>query len=130
MIHRRFMYQLVADAKDGDNEAFRHAIHIDRTVMQLPYFQQRILEAQFSNDEDFLEKVATSTRTCIAKSRIKYRTLTLTFYMLDKLRMLDLPREVLIKICDRIGVTNVEQGVTDVESFYTQLKTYKTMSRK
>ena len=129
MIHGRSMCQLVSDAKNGDDEAFRQAVHIDRTVLQLPYFQQRLLKSQFSNDEVFLNKLASSIRTPILKSKIKYRTLMLTFAMLDDQNMLGLPHEKLLDICEEIGVTGGEHGINDVDKLRKRLHEYRKQSR-
>ncbi len=129
MVHGRSMCQLVTDAKNGNDEAFRQAVHIDRTVLQLPYFQQRLLKSQFSNDEVFLNKLASSIRTPILKSKIKYRTLMLAFAMLDDQNMLDLPHEKLLDVCEEIGVTGDEHGINDVDKLRKRLHEYRKQAR-
>jgi len=130
MIHRRTMCQLVAIAENGDDEAFRQAVHIDRTVLQLPYFQKRLLRAQFSNDGAFLNKLAASLRTPILQSKIRYRTLMLAFAMLDDANILDdLTHEQLFDICEEIGIAGEEHGLSDVGYLSKRLKEYRTASR-
>ena len=126
MIHRRSMCELVNDAKNGDNEAFCLAVQIDRTVLQLPYFQKRLLKSQFSNDAEFLNKLASRLRTPISQSKIRYRTLILTFAMLDDMDILDsLTLEELLNVCDKIGVTGKEHGIDDVDKLRKRLHEYR-----
>lgn len=126
MVHRRSMCKLVADAKNGDDEAFCLAVQIDRTVLQLPYFQQRLLKSQFSNHAVFLNKLASRLRTPISQSKIRYRTLILTFAMLDDMDILDtLSLEELLDICEEIGVTGKENGIDDVDKLRKRLHEYK-----
>lgn len=126
MIHRRSMCQLISDVKNGDDEAFCLAVQIDRTVLQLPYFQQRLLKSQFSDDAKFLDKLASRIRTPILQSKIRYRTLTLIFAVLDNMNMLDsFPHEKLLDICEEIGVTGGENGIDDVAKLRYQLHNYR-----
>jgi hypothetical protein len=74
MVHGRTMCQLVADAITGDDDAYRRAVQIDRTVLYLPYFQDRMFKAQFSDDAIFLKKVGDSLKRPILSSKIRYRT--------------------------------------------------------
>lgn len=113
MVHARSMCRLIANAKDGDEIAFCQAVHIDRTVLQLPFFQNRLLKSQFSNDEKFLNMLAMQLKKPILKSNYKYRTLMLTLAMLDDQNMLDRPLEDLLDICSEIGVTHTKHGVID-----------------
>jgi len=83
MVHGRTICQLVADALGGDDDAYRRAVQIDRTVHSLPYFQDRLLKAQFSNDAHFLKTVGDSLKRPILSSKIRYRTLCLTFAILE-----------------------------------------------
>lgn len=130
MIHRRSMCQLISDAKDGDDEAFCLAVQIDRTVLQLPYFQQRLLKSQFSDDAKFLDKLASRIHTPILQSKIRYRTLILIFALLENIDVLDiLPHEILLNICEKIGVTGGENGIDDVDKLRKRLYEYKKITR-
>jgi hypothetical protein len=131
MIHRRSMCQLIVDAKDGDDNALCLAVQIDRTVLQIPYFQKRLLKAQFSNDASFLDKLAYRIKTPVLQSKIKYRTLLLTFAILDDMRILDdfKPTE-LFKICKKIGVIGKDSILDDVDKFNKQLIEYKKIAMK
>lgn len=130
MVHGRTMCQLITDAKDGDDEAFCLAVQIDRTILQLPCFQQRLLKSQFSNDAIFLNKLASRIRTPILQSKIRYRTLMLAFAMLDEAEVLDgLSHEKLLDICEEIGVTGKENGIDDVDKLRKRLYEYSRITR-
>lgn len=46
MIQGKSMRQLVKEASNGIDASYHQAVQIDRTVLFLPYFQQRLLRAQ------------------------------------------------------------------------------------
>jgi len=52
MVHGRSMCQLVTDAKNGDDNAYRCAVQIDRSVLRLEYFQDRLMRAKEFGIED------------------------------------------------------------------------------
>ena len=54
MLHGYTMCTLITMAKNGDDSAFCKAVHIDRTVLNLPYFKWRILKAQFGKDQNYI----------------------------------------------------------------------------
>jgi len=125
MIHGRTMCQLVADAISGDDDAYRRAVQIDRTVLYLPYFQDRMYKAQFSNDGPFLKSVGDSLKRPIISSKIRYRTLRLTFAILQDEGLLGLPREQLLDICQEVGVYGKAYGVEDVDHLKKRLRDYR-----
>jgi len=130
MIHGRSMCQLITDAKSGDDAAFCLAVQIDRTVLQLPYFQKRLLKSQFSDDEEFLKKLASRIQTPILQSKIRYRTLMFTFAVLDIANFLDkLSHEKLLNICVEIKVTGGDSGIDDVDKLGKRLQEYKKITR-
>jgi hypothetical protein len=128
MIHGRSMCQLIIDAKDGNDKALCLAVQIDRTVLQIPYFRKRLLKAQFSNDADFLDKLSYRIKTPVLKSKMKYRTLFLTFALLDDANILHkLRHEDLLDLCVKIGVTGGKDSDFnfDVNKLKSRLKDYK-----
>lgn len=125
MCHGRSICQLVTDAMSGDDIAFYNAVHIDRTVLFLPYFQQRITRAQLSREETFLRDLSYRLKTPILKSRIKHRKLWITFAMLDDEGLLVLPHDQLLDICEQIGVYGKEYGVEDVGHLRKRLADYR-----
>lgn len=126
MIHGRTMCQLVEDAKNGDDNAYRCAVQIDRSVFRLEYFQDRLLRAQFTGDQDFLDKLSYRLKAPIIQSKIRYKTLMLTFAILEDDGLLSrLPHNELLDICEQVGVYGKEYGVEDVGHLRKRLKDYR-----
>ena len=107
------------------DEAYRQAVQIDRTVLFLPYFQDRMIKAQLGNDGPFIKSVGDSLKRPILSSKIKYRTLRLTFAILQDEGLLDLPREQLLNICEEVGVYGKSYGVEDVDHLKKRLRDYR-----
>lgn len=130
MVHGRSMCQLVADAKQGDDNAFRCAVQIDRSVLRLDYFQDRLLRAQFSGDQDFLDKLSYRIKAPILQTKIKYKTLLLTFVMLEEEGLLsELSHDELLDICQEIGVYGKDFGVEDVDHLRKRLRYFRKHQR-
>jgi hypothetical protein len=125
MIHGESLCKLVTKAKNGDDQAFCKAIQIDRTILFLPFAKERLIKAQLSNDGQFLEKLALKLKSPILGKKIKYRTLWLTFALLDDEGFLTLPHEDLLDICQQIGVYGKEFGIEDVGHMRKRLADYK-----
>ncbi|WP_026601368.1 hypothetical protein [Methylomonas sp. 11b] len=130
MVHGRSMCQLVADAKNGDDTAYRCAVQIDRSVLRLDYFQGRLLRAQFSGDQDFLDKLSYRIKAPILQAKIKYKTLLLTFAILEDDGFLTtLSHDELLNICEEVGVYGKDFGVEDVGHLRKRLSDYRKLQR-
>lgn len=130
MIHGRTMCQLVSDAKKGDDNAFRCAVQIDRSVLRLEYFQDRLLRAQFSGDQDFLDKLSYRIKSPQFQTKIKYKTLLLTFAILDEEGFLsELAHDELLDICEEVGVYGQGYGIEDVGHLRKRLSDYRKLQR-
>lgn len=131
MLHGYTMCTLVAMAKDGDDNAFCKAVHIDRTVLNLPYFKQRMLKAQFGNDQNFLNILAYQLKNPLHKGKIKYKILWLTFLILDDEGLLDsLSHEEIFDICEQTGVYGKEHGIEDVGHISKRLRDFRKYQGK
>lgn len=104
MIHGKSMVQLVAEAKAGNDESFRNAVHIDRMTLYIPEFQNRMMRAQLTGDSVFLGKLANQIRNPISKSKRSTRILWLLFAMLEDNNYLDLPIKDIVEICDELDI--------------------------
>jgi hypothetical protein len=129
MVHGRTMCQLVTAAMSGDDDAYRRAVQIDRTTLYLPYFKERMLKAQFSDDERFLTAVANSLKRPILSTKIRHRTLRLVFAILEDEGLLGLPHERLLDICEQVGVYGKQHGVEDVGHLRKRLSDYRRSQR-
>ena len=130
MLHGYSMCQLVAKAKDGDDDAFCKAVQVDRTVLVLPYFKQRLLKAQLGKEPEFLKFLAYRIKTPILSGKIRYRTLWLTFAILDDEGLLDkLTHDQIFDICEQVGVYGKKYGIEDVGHLTKRLREYRRAQR-
>lgn len=131
MLHGHTMCALVSLAKEGDDNAFCKAVHIDRTVLSLPYFKQRMLKAQFGNDQNFLNILAYQLKNPLHKGKIKYKILWLTFLILDDEGLLDsLSHEEIFDICEQTGVYGKEHGIEDVGHISKRIRDFRKYQGK
>ena len=129
MFHGKTLFHLVSAAKEGNDKAFCLAIQIDRTILNLPYFRERLIKSQFTNDQEFLTRLASRLKNPIIRSRIRYRTLWLTFAILEDEGLLELPHEEILDICEDVGVYGKKFGVEDVGHLRKRLNEYRRMQR-
>ena len=126
MIHGRTLCRLVEDSRNGDDDAFCRAVQIDRTVLNLPYFRERMIRAQLCNDPDFLSHLAYRLKTPILSSKIKHPKLWLTFAILDDEGLLStLPHKDILDICQAVGVYESD----DVDNLRKRLDDYRSAQR-
>ena len=131
MLHGYTMCTLVSMAKNGNDSAFCKAVHIDRTVLNLPYFKQRMLKAQFGNDQDFLNILAYQLKNPLHKGKIKYKVLWLTFLILEDEGLLNsLSHEEIFDICEQTGVYGKEHGIEDVGHISKRLRDFRKYQGK
>ncbi len=129
MVHGKSLRQLVTSACQGDDEAYVLAVQIDRTVLFLPYFQQRLIQAQLSYDAKFLDILGYRFKNPIIKGKIRRRTLWLLFALLDSEGQLDMPLKELLSICEEVGLYGKENGVGDENSLSKRRKEYREYHR-
>ena len=131
MLHGHTMCDLVSMAKDGDDKAFCKAVHVDRTVLNLPYFKQRMIKAQLGNDQGFLNSLSSRINKPLHKGKIKYKKLWLTFLILDDEGLLNsLSHEEIFDICELTGVYGKKHGIDDVGSISKRLRDYRKYQGK
>ena len=129
MVHGQSLCQLVSAAQGGNDDALCKAIQIDRTILFLPFVKDRLIKAQFSNDEAFLNNLAYRLKQPILKTKLRYRTLWLTFALLEDEGLLSLPHEQLLDVCEAIGVYGKEHGIEDVGYLRKRLSAYKKRNK-
>jgi hypothetical protein len=129
MVHGQSLCKLVSAAKNGNDDALCKAIQIDRTILFLPFVKDRMIKAQLSNDQAFLTSLAYRLKQPILKGKIRYRTLWLTFALLDDEGFLSLPHNQLLDICEEIGVYGKEHGIEDVGHLRKRLQDYRAKNR-
>jgi hypothetical protein len=129
MVHGKSLRQLVTAAKQGDDEAYYLAVQVDRTVLFLPCFQDRLLQAQMSGDSQFLESLAYRIKNPIIRGKIRRRTLWLLFALLESESQLDMPLRELLELCIQVGAYGKEFGVGDENSLAKRKREYQANHR-
>lgn len=125
MVYGKSLCNLVAEAKNGDDESLRMAIQIDRTIIFLPFVKNRIIKAQFDAEPEFWRKLGYRISNPIFKGKIRYRKLYLAFYILDDLNLLGLPHADILGFCRETGVFDTAHDQDDIGYLGKKLKEYK-----
>ena len=130
MVFGHSLCQLVALAKEGNDGALITAAQVDRTVLNLPYFQQRVARAQLTGDGDFLDKLSYRLRNPILRTKLRHPELRLAFAILQDEGLLEpgkrLPYGKLMDQCRDAGVYKGD----DVDAFRKTLTEYLRAQRK
>ena len=129
MVHRKSMFQLVAEAINGDDESFLKAIQIDKTVLTaIPHFVERNLQAARDGDFAFQRRLNTYRNKPITVSRPQYPTLWLLFAAIQEMNLLEDfegDKDSFFNLCEEVGAYGFNNGVEDVQSFSRRLRDYK-----
>lgn len=129
MSHKKNMCQLIAAAKSGDDEAFKHAVRVDKTVLRLPFFQERLSKASLAGEETFLSNVGLSIRAPHLGGRVVYRKLWIALSLLDQDGLIEtLKNKEILDILVDTGVFDNPDGI-DESYFNKRLKEYKSQHR-
>lgn len=129
MVHRKSLYQLVAEAIKGDDDSFLKAIQIDKTVLTtIPYFIERNRLAADDGNFPFQRQINTYRNKPIFVSRTQYPLLWLVFAILDDANLLsefEKDKETLLDLCQRLGAYGPKNDNADVMSFNRRLREFK-----
>lgn len=129
MVHRKNIFQLVAEAMNGDDGSFLKAIQIDKTTLQtIPYFIERNRRAADEGDFKFQRQINTYRNKPIFVSRPRYPTLWLLLSVLEETNHLadyEADKDAFLDLCEELGVYGSKYGVEDVQSFSKRLREYK-----
>lgn len=129
MTHKKNMCQLIEAAKSGDDEAFKCAVKVDKSVLQIPYFQERLSRANLSGDHNFLNNVGVSIRAPHLSGKLRYRKLWIALSVLDQAGLIDTQtnKEILDILIDT-GIFDNPDGI-DESYFNKRLREYKSQHR-
>jgi hypothetical protein len=130
------IYQLVAEAMDGDDDSFVKAVQMDKTVLDfLPYFKQRTYRAAEKGEIAFLRRVHEPRNKPLTITRLQYTKLWLVFDTLDNMNLLDQFEQDMTAfagLCQALRVYGPHPDVdeVDVEDFASRLKSYRQTHRQ
>lgn len=129
MVFGQSLCQLLAHGKDGNDTALIHAAQVDRTVLNLPNFQQRLARAQLTGENDFLDKLSYRLRNPLLRGKLRHPALRLAFAILQDQGLLEPgkrpPYGELMDMCRQAGVYDGE----DVDAFRKTLTEYLRAQR-
>ena len=132
MVHGRKLTDLVPAAEHGDDEAFCLAVQVDKRILSaLPYFRDRHERALAEGDVDFLDKLHYRLTNPLLRSKIRYKTLWLTFSILDESGHLDgsLKHREILDICDDAGVGGYKNRIEEVGYLSKRLGEYREFQK-
>lgn len=128
MVHGRKLTDLVQAAEAGDDNAYCLALQIDKRILSaLPHFKERHERAISEGDVDFLEKLHYRLTNPLLRSKIRYKTLWLTFAILDEAGHLDgsLKHREILDICEEAGVGGYQNRIQDVGYLSKRIREYR-----
>lgn len=129
------MYQLVAEAIEGNATSFVKAVQIDKTVLEcIPYFVERKHRAADDGDIAFLRRLNEHRNKSLTATQVQYVRLWLVFDTLDRMNILDqFERDLqgFAQLCQSIRAYGPHPDIepVDLEDFKSRLKDYKRTHR-
>jgi hypothetical protein len=132
MVHGRKMTDLVQAAERGDDDAYCLAVQIDKRILSaLPYFKERYEKAISEGNVDFLNKLHYRLTNPLLRTKIRYKTLWLTFAILDESGCLDgsLKHREILDICEEAGVAGYSNRIEDVGPLSKRLREFRAFQK-
>lgn len=83
IVHCKFLNELVADVRKGQDDAFFKAVRIDRSIATCPTFADRITYAELKKDEHFFAQLSKAMLGKPKRPREEYKELRLALYILE-----------------------------------------------
>lgn len=127
MVHGRKLTNLVKAAESGDDEAFCLAVQMDKRILSLDYFRDRRNRAELNQEVDFLKSLNYRLTNPLLRGKIRYKTLWLTFAVLDASNYLDgsLKHSELLDFCEEVGVVGFDNRIQDESALGKRLREYR-----
>lgn len=130
MVFGQSLCQLVAHAREGSDDALIHAAQVDRTVLNLPHFRQRLAQAQLTGDSNFLDMLSYRLRNPLLRTKLRHPELRLAFAILqDEGELEPGKRRPYSELMDLCREAKVYEG-DDVDAFRKNLTEYLRAQRK
>lgn len=129
------MYQLVAEAQEGNDDSFFKAVQMDKTVLEfIPYFKQQCLLPLSKKGIAFFRRLHEHSSKPITITRLQYTKLWLVFDTLDNMNLLNQFEQDIkgfAELCQSIRVYGPHPDVepVDLEDFKSRLKDFKRTRR-
>lgn len=130
------MYQLVAEAIDGNDTSFLKAVQMDKTVLEyIPQFVERNHRAADEGNIAFLRRLNAHRNKPLTVTQIEYVRLWLVFDTLNRMNILDQFEQDMkgfAELCQSIRAYGPHPDIetVDIEDFESRLKAYKRTRRQ
>jgi hypothetical protein len=131
MVNGEKMTSLIPKAVNGDDDSFKKAVKIDRSLLSYhPYFIERYQKAQANCEAEFLRRLSHNHATPSLTGKISYPGLYIVFAMLESLGWLDnLTHSEILDICDAAGLDRWQNRIEDVNYVTKRLKGYRNYQK-
>lgn len=133
MVHRKSLFQLVAEAKAGDDESLLKAIQIDkRCLADIPYFQERLIQAAIAGEDNFVRRLMHHRKKPAFQTGTALQPLYLVLSLLDGMGLLDAYLEDFERFadfCQKLGIYGPDNEACDTESLAKTVRRFKAKYR-
>lgn len=130
MVHRKSLFQLVAEAKAGDDESLLKAIQIDkRCLADIPYFQERLRQAAIAGEDNFVRRLMQYRMKPPLQTGTALQPLYLILSLLDGMGLLEAYLEDFNRFadfCQELGIYGPENDAFDTESLAKAVRRFKS----
>lgn len=133
MVHRKSLFQLVAEAKAGNDESLLKALQTDkRCLPDIRYFQERLVNAAVAGDDKFVRRLMQYRLKPALKSGTTLKPLYLVLSLMDGMGVLDAYLEDFERfadICQELNIYGPEHDAFDTESLAKVVRRFKKQYR-
>ncbi|WP_162888634.1 hypothetical protein [Dechloromonas sp. HYN0024] len=133
MVHRKSLFQLVAEAKAGDDESLLKAIQIDKQCLaDIPYFQERLIQAAIAGEDNFVRRLMQYRKKPAFQTGTALQPLYLVLSLLDGMGLLDAYLEDFERfadLCQELGIYGPDNDACDTESLAKTVRRFKAKYR-
>lgn len=130
MVHRKSLFQLVAEAKAGDDESLLKAIQSDkRCLADIPYFQDRLVQAAIAGDDKLVRRLMQYRRKPAFQTATALQPLYLVLSVLDAMGLLDAylgDFERFADLCQELRLYGPDNEGFDTESLAKAIRRFRS----
>lgn len=104
LVFESFIYDLIKEASEGNEESFFKALQIDRTIIEFDWAQKMIRKAQLKADETFFSKMAKAITTSPLENNKIYGQSIIVLLLFWRLGLNQLTNNELIELLEECGI--------------------------
>lgn len=132
MAYKKSMFQLVAEAINGNRKSFLKAVHVDSTCLEnIEYFRETAHKAATSKTDNLVSQVQAWRQKPPLSSGVKLNGFNLAILFLNSLGVLEqfkADMDRFADLCQSLGIYGppIEEDVVDVGSFSKALSRFES----